>query len=59
MTQPQPWRQKPPGKTKTCECDDEPKKERKPRQPRAVCYRGTFKESAFGLSKVRREQVPC
>lgn len=31
----------------------------KPRQPRSVCYRGTYIETAKGLKKVRREQVPC
>lgn len=41
----------------TCECDR--KKPKKPRQPRSVCYRGTYVESARGLSKTRREQVPC
>jgi hypothetical protein len=43
-------------RTKQCECD---KPKRKPRKPRSVCYKGSYTESAFGLSKRKREQVPC
>jgi hypothetical protein len=32
---------------------------RTPRKPRTVCYRGSYTETSKGLSKVRREQVPC
>lgn len=41
-------------------CNCEPKKKsKKPKKPRAVCYRGTYTERAKGLIKSRKEQVPC
>lgn len=47
-------------KTKTDECScDERKKKREPRAPRTECWKGTYTESARGLSKTRRERVPC
>jgi hypothetical protein len=39
-----------------CEC---PKKKKKKKEARKVCYRGTYRERAKGLSKSRREQIPC
>jgi len=45
--------------TKDCECEKEKKKERKPRQPRRECWKGSYVETAFGLRKQRRELVPC
>jgi hypothetical protein len=48
-----------PGKvgTKTCEC--KPKRKKKPKVPREICYTGTYTERADGLSKVKRRKVPC
>lgn len=43
--------------TKTCEC--KPKRRRKPKQPRTVCYSGTFTEKANGLRKLKKRKVPC
>lgn len=43
-----------------CECP--PGKQRKPKrrkQPRSVCYAGTYTERARGLAKRRRRRVPC
>jgi len=42
--------------TKTCEC---PKKKRGKRKLRTVCYKGSYVETAKGLTKRKREQVPC
>lgn len=36
-----------------------PKKQKKKREPRSVCYRGTYTEKANGLIKHRKEKVPC
>lgn len=47
----------PPGDTR-CTCTKSGKP-RKPRKPRTTCYVGTYTETATGLRKVRREQVPC
>jgi hypothetical protein len=48
-----------PGKvgTKTCEC--KPKRKKKPKVPRDVCYTGTYTERADGLTKLKRRKVPC
>jgi len=46
-----------PTKTKACSCA-KPKK-RKPKQPREVCYGGTYTETATGLVKRKRRRVPC
>jgi len=35
------------------------KRKKRKREGRKVCYRGTYKESRFGLSKSRREEIPC
>lgn len=40
-----------------CECP--PKRPRKPKQRRTVCYRGSYVETATGLRKTKREKVPC
>jgi hypothetical protein len=39
-----------------CTC---PKKKRKKRAKRTVCYRGTYTETASGLTKRKRQKVPC
>lgn len=40
-----------------CKCG--PKKPRKKRPPRSVCYRGTFYETPSGTRKVKKERIPC
>jgi len=35
------------------------KEEDKKREPRAICYQGTYIERAKGLLKYRRKQIPC
>jgi len=44
-------------RVRECECP-EPKK-RKPREPRSVCYSGTFTETRRGTRKRRKRKVPC
>jgi len=39
-----------------CKCT---KTKGKPRKPRSTCYKGSYIETAQGLKKTRREQVPC
>lgn len=41
-----------------CSCDKK-RKERKPRKRRTECWKGSYTETATGLRKSRREQVPC
>ena len=48
-----------PTSTGRCPPCKEKKKERKKREPRQVCYRGTYVETALGLRKSRGVQVPC
>jgi len=48
----------PPYSTRTSECDCKPKK-RKPAKPRTECYKGSYVEKARGLTKTKREKVPC
>jgi len=48
----------PPYSTRTDNCDCKPKK-RKPAKPRTVCYKGSYVEKARGLTKTKRETVPC
>jgi hypothetical protein len=43
---------------KECKCKPEKKKKAKPK-PRTICYQGTYTEHDFGLSKIRRKQIPC
>lgn len=40
-----------------CKCG--PKKKRGKRKPRTVCYKGSYTETASGISKRKRERVPC
>jgi len=41
-----------------CECKTQ-KRPKKKRQPRKVCYRGTYTERASSLSKRKKEKIPC
>lgn len=41
-----------------CKCT-KPTKRKKPRKARSVCYRGTYIERANGLTKLKREKIPC
>lgn len=43
----------------TNKCDCAPKKKKREKKPREVCYRGTFIELSNGLIKHRKEKVPC
>jgi hypothetical protein len=43
-------------RTDDCTCD---KPKRKPRAPRAECWKGSYVETARGLRKTRRERVTC
>lgn len=43
--------------SKSCQCG--PKKKRKPRDKRKVCYRGTYVETPTGLRKRRGKRVSC
>lgn len=45
-----------PSKRKRCDC---PKPKRRKRKPRTECYRGTYIERANGLTKFRKEKIPC
>lgn len=44
-----------------CDCKAQGKKksERQPRKPRSQCWTGTYTETATGLRKTRRTEVPC
>lgn len=43
-----------------CRCPSKKKKgEKAQRKPRAECWKGTYVETAFGLTKRKRERVPC
>lgn len=42
-----------------CKCPPTRKRKPGPRKLRAVCYKGSYTESARGLSKRRRVQIPC
>lgn len=41
-----------------CRCP-KPKRSSKKRQPRTVCYRGTYVQRSKGISYRRLEEVPC
>lgn len=41
-----------------CRCPSK-KKKSSPRKARSVCWKGSYVETARGLRKTRREQVPC
>jgi len=46
-----------PTQSKRCQC---PKKRKsKPKKPRTICYKGSYTETATGLSKRKREKIPC
>lgn len=47
-----------PGRVNDCTCTKTAQR-RKKRSPRRECWKGTYVESALGLSKTRRERVPC
>lgn len=49
----------PPPETDTCKCDKGKKKKKKKREPRTVCYRGTYVQRAKGTTFTPKEQVPC
>lgn len=56
LAQPQPMR----APADPCKCTKVgDKKERKKRQPRTVCYRGTYRQLSKGISYKRLEEVPC
>jgi len=40
-------------------CGCKKPKKRKPAKDREVCWKGTYTEHRKGLTKVRREKVPC
>lgn len=43
-----------------CRCGpNQPKKKRKKRKPRSVCYRGTYYEGPNSTRKYRKERIPC
>jgi hypothetical protein len=42
---------------KTCDCG--PKKKRGKRKKRTVCYKGSYVERATGITKRKREKIPC
>lgn len=42
-----------------CRCPKPKKRTSKPKQPRSVCYSGTFVETATGLRKRRKRKVNC
>jgi hypothetical protein len=41
------------------QCRERAKRKRKKREPRNVCYRGTFTETKRSTRKVRKEKIPC
>jgi len=57
--QPDPLMNYPGRRTSTDECECPKKKKSKPRTPRSQCWKGSYVETAKGLKKTRREQVPC
>lgn len=58
LTQVQPFAVPSPAAAK-CKCPKPKRKPRGPRKRRAVCYKGSYVETATGLRKRKREQVPC
>jgi hypothetical protein len=38
---------------------EDQKKKKQQKKKRTVCYRGVYYERASGLTKFRREQIPC
>lgn len=45
------------GSSGTCEC--KPQRQRRKKSRRTVCYRGTYTETSTGLTKRRKEKIPC
>jgi hypothetical protein len=43
----------------TSNAERDRKKRRKKREPRQVCYRGTFTETSTSLLKKRSRRIPC
>lgn len=43
----------------TCQCDKKPKQKKKKREPRTVCYKGTYQQRANGTIFRPTEEVPC
>jgi hypothetical protein len=41
------------------QCRERAKRKRKKREPRSVCYRGTFTETKRSTRKMRKEKIPC
>lgn len=51
---------RPPVSNSQCKCpSDEKKKKKAKRKDRTVCYKGTYYESAKGLTKFRKQQISC
>jgi hypothetical protein len=48
----------PEARTDDCNCT-KPPKQRKPRKPRTICYRGEYVETAKGTTKFRKRKIPC
>jgi len=42
-----------------CQCDQKPKKKKKPKTARAVCYQGTYTQRKKGISYAPKRVVPC
>lgn len=42
-----------------CRCPEPQRKKRKRKKPRTECYRGSYRERSIGLTKRRRERIPC
>jgi hypothetical protein len=42
-----------------CACPKPEKKDKRKKKPRAVCYRGSYREKRTSLTKRRRERIPC
>lgn len=45
--------------SRECPPCERTKQRRKKREPRAVCYSGTYRERSRGLSKSRKRKIPC
>lgn len=50
---------KPTTNADSCDCNKNKRKKRQKRDPRSVCWKGTYIQRARGISYTRREQVPC
>jgi len=50
---------RPPTKDRDCSCAEKKPKKPKKRQPRTVCYRGTYRQNARGISYKKLEEIPC